>query len=148
MINYKDDGISHINVYSKGATEIGRYLSNFSDCYVSTEDGVFRTVEGYWYWLACKDDRLRHTSGWESKKLGRELRVDDWPKIENFEQKISKAIVQKMTHQWCVDRLLLTSNLPFYHYYVYGSKTIMVQDGNWMLSVITEFRDQLIRGNA
>lgn len=30
MINPLEDGITHINVYSKGATELGRLLTNFA----------------------------------------------------------------------------------------------------------------------
>lgn len=145
MIDPKDDGVSHINVYSKGATELGRYLSNFSDCYIETEHGSFRTVEGYWYWLACHDERLRLTSGWESKQLGRELRAPDWPKIEGFEKNIMKAIMQKMMRPWCSAELAKTGTLPFYHYYVVKGRVVMPKDGLWMIDLIQQFRDELVR---
>jgi hypothetical protein len=44
----KDDGITHINIYSKGKTELGRWLSNFTYHPIETEDGKFDSVEGYW----------------------------------------------------------------------------------------------------
>lgn len=147
MIDPKEDGVSHINIYSKGSTALGRFLSNFSDCRIHTEDGYFRTIEGYWYWLAVGDDRLRKTSGWESKKLGRELMAPDWPKTEGFEQKIMKAIMIKMQTPWCVNQLIRSGTKPFYHYYVYGSKVVIVKDGLWMINLITEFRDELVKGH-
>lgn len=148
MIDPKDDGVSHINIYSKGKTELGRYLTNFSDCYIHTEDGYFQTVEGYWYWLACGDDRLRNTDGWGSKKLGRELRAPDWPKTPDFEKKIMKAIMLKMQKPEVIQLLIESGTKPFYHYYVYGEKVVMVKDGLWMINLITEFRDELVRSKS
>lgn len=71
MIDPNEDGISHINVYSKGRTGIGRFLSNFTFYPIHTVDGEFHSIEGYWYWLTCRDDRLRYLHGYEAKKLGR-----------------------------------------------------------------------------
>ena len=147
MIDPKDDGISHINVYSKAQTELGRFLSNFSDCYVLTKDGNFRTIEGYWYWLGCKDERLRDTKGFESKKLGRELRAPDWNKDPEFEAKIAYAITVKILSSIDCRRLLIQSDpLPLFHYYCYGSKVIMVKDGLWMINLIDHIRRELVEG--
>jgi len=49
-INTKD-GIDHINLYSRGHTELGQYLSNFAYTPIQTEDGRFNSIEAYWYWL-------------------------------------------------------------------------------------------------
>lgn len=144
MIDPKEDGISHINIYSKAQTELGRYLSNFSDCNIETEDGFFRTIEGYWYWLGCGDERLRNLSGWECKKLGRELRAPDWPKTDGFEKKILKAIAEKIcSRPACVTWMVQSGTLPFFHYYSYNGKVIMPKDGLWMIDFITQFRDEL-----
>lgn len=53
MIDYKKDGVDHINIYSKGKTSLGRFLSNFAQADIETEDGNFASIEGYWYWLIC-----------------------------------------------------------------------------------------------
>jgi hypothetical protein len=147
MIDPKDDGVSHINIYSKAQTEIGRWLSNFSDCNVATEDGNFRTIEGYWYWLSVKDDRLRKTNGFESKKLGRELRAPDWVKDPVFYQKISYAIIVKiLSSEWAKAQLIQTGKLPLFHYYVYGHKVNMVKEGLWIVKLIDDLRTELIEG--
>lgn len=145
MVDPNEDGVSHINVYSNGRTELGRYLSNFSDCDIHTEDGFFRTIEGYWYWLSCKDDRLRHTNGFASKQLGRELRAADWPKTREFEKKIGRAIMLKLTQPKTVEMLMKTGSMPFYHYYVYNGRSVMPKDGLWMINLIQEFRDELVK---
>lgn len=147
MIDPNDDGISHINIYSKANTELGKFLSNFSDCYVNTEDGVFRTVEGYWYWLGCKDDRLRNTNGWKSKSLGRELRVSDWNNDPEFERKIAFAITMKiLSSDWCKSQLIYYDPLPLFHYYCYGGKVIMVKEGLWIINLIDHIRSELKSG--
>lgn len=53
MIDHNKDGIDHINIYSKGRTALGRFLSNFAQAEIETEDGEFASIEGYWYWLLC-----------------------------------------------------------------------------------------------
>lgn len=147
MIEAKDDGVSHINIYSKGQTELGRFLSNFSDCYVNIDGQVFRTIEGYWYWLGCKDNRLLKTNGWESKKLGRELQVPDWNKDPEFERKIGYAITLKIiSNEWCKQELIKSKDLPLYHYYTYGTKIMMVKDGLWIINLIAHIRQELIDG--
>jgi hypothetical protein len=37
----EDDGKTHINVYSKGLTELGQFLSNFAEAPAQTPDGEF-----------------------------------------------------------------------------------------------------------
>lgn len=148
MIDPKEDGISHINIYSHGKTALGRWLSNFADCHIHTEDGYFRTVEGYWYWLSTKHEPLRDFPGWQCKKVGRSLRGLDYPKDKEFEYKISKAIVIKILSDVPMQKLLAQSGTtPLFHYYLYESKVIMPKDGLWMISLIDRLRTELIKGD-
>lgn len=91
-----NDGVDHINVYSKGKTALGRFLTNFAYSPIITEDGPFQSIEGYWYWLGCKDDDLRMVHGWEAKQLGRALGASDWQDTGTFKTKIMKAIEAKL----------------------------------------------------
>jgi hypothetical protein len=50
-IDSKQDGINHINIYSKGKTELGRLLTNFARTPIETPFGHFESGEGYWFWL-------------------------------------------------------------------------------------------------
>jgi len=92
-----EDGITHINIYSKGKTEIGRFASNFAFSPFECEDGKFDSIEGYWYWLTInpsnpRRDELRKLYGFEAKRIGRELRGKDWNLDEEFKKKICNAI--------------------------------------------------------
>lgn len=141
---YLKDGIDHINIYSDGATEIGRFLSNFSFSPILTEDGKFASIEGYWYWLGCNHPNknyLRKLSGYEAKRKGREFNSPDWIDDEVFKDKIKKAIRIKINTYPKMLSLLKSSDLPLTHYYIFNGRKINVPKSNW----IVEFIDQIRR---
>lgn len=147
MINPKNDGIDHINIYSKGSTALGRFLSNFADCHIKTEDGYFRTIEGYWYWLSTKHEPLRDFVGWQAKQVGRKLRGKDWDGSPEFQDKISKAIIIKILQdEWAKEQLVKTVQLPLYHYYMYNDQIVMPKDGLWILELIDWLRQEIAKG--
>lgn len=130
------DGLTHVNVYSQGKTELGRFLSNFAQSPIVTEDGSFASIEGYWYWLSCKDDRLRLLHGYSAKALGREVGGKDWMDDAEFKRKICSAIQFKMETPEAKDILKRNSHLlhlPLEHYYVYGNKVIRPKEGKWII---------------
>lgn len=135
------DGVHHINIYSKGKTEIGRWLSNFSYSPIQTKNGDFKSIEGYWYWITTLNDRLRELHGFPAKKLGKEsekiLEVSD----EIFKQKIKDAIdiKLKINPKWVAEKV----NLPLVHYYEYGGKRIEKQEYNWITEHIEMRVNQL-----
>lgn len=143
-----DDGKTHINVYSKGKTELGRKLSNFSRYGFKHPDfGSFDSVEGFWYWYAtgCKYDIFRSSSGIEAKRLGQDL-----PRVQqdDFETRVKEAIFCKVIQnpELCV--LLRNSELPFVHYYYYGDpdqapKVIPLKKYDWMMDELEEIREIL-----
>ena len=141
MIMETIDGVHHINVYSKGKTEIGRWLSNFSYSPIQTKNGNFKSIEGYWYWITTLNDRLRELHGFPAKKLGKEsekiLEVSD----EIFKQKIKDAIdiKLKINPKWVAEKV----NLPLTHYYEYGGKRIEKQEYNWITEHIEMRVNQL-----
>lgn len=121
MIIKGKDGITHINVYSQGDTTLGTWLSNFSYSPICIPgDGEFKSIEGYWYWLSSKDERLRELIGFEAKKLGRSLEKKYI--IDDFEAKIKLAIDIKIKSNSDMMKELYESTLPFCHYYSYGGK--------------------------
>lgn len=137
-MNYKpeDDGKTHINVYSKGLTELGQFLSNFADAPALTPDGEFASIEGYWYWLSCRDDRLRKLSGWLAKSVGRRSKGKDWIKSADFKERIKTAIRMKLEAYPDMYAELKACKLPLTHYYVYGSKVTNVPKAKWIIDYI------------
>ncbi len=139
------DGVDHLNIYSKGATALGRALSNFADLGVSTVDGEFASIEGYWYWLSVKPgtprrDDLRFSTGWQAKALGRELRGQDWVGVPDFKLRIVNAMVAKLILHPTLREALAKSTLGFTHYYVYGDKRVTPDDGQWIIDTWEHLR--------
>jgi len=144
------DGTDHINIYSKGQTELGRFLSNFSHSPIMTEDGLFQSVEGYWYWIGLRHEGLRHLSGFQAKQFGKELRVHTTPFIlseEDFKLKIEKACRIKIQGNPVMLSLFTKTSLPFKHYYVMNGR--VVDAGyEWILEMWNRIRLNLVTSHT
>ena len=133
------DGKNHINIYSKGWTELGRFLSNFANCSIATEDGPFNSIEGYWYWLSTRDDSLRTLYGYNAKKIGNKLTKHFILLQHDFQEKIRQACWIKLHTNPQMLFKFKQSVLPFTHYYTFNDKIV---DGGhkWILNMWTYFR--------
>lgn len=126
-INPENDGIDHINIYSKGMTNLGRDLTNFSPIgFKHPEYGKFNSVEGFWYWLSCNDhprrDDLKVKYGYKAKQLGKEiLNLVGRRSVGSYTDKILNAITYKILQNNDLLEALKESVLPLQHYYVYGT---------------------------
>jgi hypothetical protein len=143
----ENDGTTHINVYSKANTDLGRFLSNFSGPPVDTDDGTFRTVEGYWQWLRTPEDwagreAFREADGWEAKRLSKRVKdeCEDRPKVDRaFKRKIGRAILDKILKSGYTDAFA-ESELPFEHYYVFGDRQVRGSH-QWLMGVLEHIRE-------
>lgn len=134
MINPDNDGVDHINVYSKGKTDLGQQLSNFyRSIFILPDHGMFKSVEGYWFWLATgmRHITLRYASGHFAKAEGSKLEKFH---VEGFEEKIKAAISAKIYQNPDLERALKESTLPLEHYYCYG------KDGNYRVIELPKYR--------
>lgn len=151
-----NDGVDHINIYSRGRTELGQLLSNFACTpFTLQDDGKFISVEGYWYWLVTgnQHDRLRRLCGFRAKQIGRELRaivsnVDDGAMTSQpeFQQKIKAALAAKLDQTPYLKFLMLDSKLPFAHYYVFQG---VKKDAGfeWVVQAWEDLRAELKRNS-
>lgn len=145
MVNPEEDGITHINVYSKGKTKLGRQLSNFSySQFTHPEDGEFCSIEGYWYWLSSGDNKLRKLYGYQAKKYGRKVGGLDWPvkNEDEFRRKIRLAIKAKFNRNSGMREEFLKNVLPLKHYYVYGDKVVEPKEGTWVIEYLEQLKDE------
>ena len=145
-----EDGITHLNVYSKGKTALGRFLSNFTLFPQDLPEGRFNSIEGYWYYLQAPDspqrEKLQTLHGFEAKKWGRSLisLVKDLQTHHNvnFQTKILMAIKDKILSGPLLDEFKMSS-LPFAHYYVMSGKVITTTNSNFILDFLTKLRKEL-----
>ena len=149
-----DDGVLHINAYSKSGCELGRMLSNFAHSTFEVPDhGLFDSVEGYWYWLLAvatdeKRDKLRHMSGFVAKKYGRTLLPpeDCLHVVKDFQDRIKVALRCKLKQNKHILNALYLSTLPIVHYYYYGDKSnckVTVPGGEWVWAEYELLRSML-----
>lgn len=144
----KDDGVTHINIYSKGRTALGRELSNFAHTpFNHPKYGFFASVEAFWYYLGtgCKHQELRQLYGMSAKSVGRLL---EQVPIENFEGEIEDAIVYKIEQHPRILKGILENKLPYTHYLVFGSHDYKIvdktDDSQFMLRAIERVKQKYI----
>ncbi len=144
-MNPREDGITHINVYSKAATELGVFLSNFYPVDLEIGGEHYRSIEAYWYslWAASVvteaitaggayrnlQAKVKASHGYQAKLLGKsliklayggEVPKDNEP-TESFKKKILAAIRLKLLSDPKYLELFKQSSLPFAHYYYFGT---------------------------
>lgn len=145
-----DDGSTHINVYSRGRTELGRILTHFAHTPVDLPDhGWFASLEAYWYWLQCTDEhareQLRPLHGYRAKKVGRHLRVPDFGRADEleFRRSIARATRAKICQTPGLAHAVAESTLPFVHYYLYPSRIVIPRNCGWIMETLEYYRHRL-----
>lgn len=141
------DGVTHINIYSKGRTELGRLLSHFTHTpFTHPYYGPFHSMEGFWYYIkaAEQDDTLRTLWGRQAKDYGKRK-----PSLrrENFKELIIEANFHKIDQTPELKRLMADSALPFDHYYLFGEEPVFVRPPGfgWLVEGFEEIRQHLRR---
>lgn len=141
MFNPKTDGVDHLNVYSKGQTELGRWMSNFTKEPITTVYGQFQSVEGYWYWLGNPNEQLRTLHGFAAKQLGRSLPRIAIRSENEFQSLIRDALYTKAKRRPDMVAKLRKCTLPLAHYYVFGNPPVVKDAGHqWILDCWDEIR--------
>lgn len=141
-IDPSKDGITHINMYSKGITALGKWLSHFTYAPFNHPDlGCFNSIEGLWYYVSTgqKDETLRNMFGYNAKTFGRNLpRVQ----VEDFEEIIKKGIRAKFEAHPVYKDLFTHSELKLKHYYKYGDSNAKIYDlsHQWYVKFYEELR--------
>lgn len=154
----QQDGVTHINIYSRGKTDVGRALSNFTyGPFTHPEFGAFVSVEGFWYWVGAEDgperERLRNLFGPSAKMIGSSI-----PGIpmeeEDFRQLVREAMRCKIEQNPAIRRLFVESTLPFDHYYVcferdfrepsgYRTWPVKKKKHQWQLDFLEQLRCEM-----
>lgn len=148
-INYSQftpttDGINHINIYSRGRTELGRWLSHFQNHPIQTEDGPFVSIEGYWYWLESFHDSLRTVSGIDAKQLGKSLRpsyiVGDIRPDDKTNKIIRATKIKLDTMPDNIIEQFYASNLPLIHAYIHNNAYTVQYSMDGIIAFISQYR--------
>lgn len=135
LYNPVDEGITHINIYSKAKTELGLLSTNFAKTPIDhPEFGHFESLEGLWYWLASgkKHDVLRTLYGYKAKQIGKSFENINNP---NFQKEFESGLEVKLQSYPKITELLESNPLPIIHYYWFGTlddhRLVIPKDGDW-----------------
>jgi len=151
-VNPNNDGVDHINVYSGGKTELGKFLSNFAKTPIQTPEGLFQSVEGYWHYLGTNHpdrDQLKKLYGNRARTLGKEMREEYPAHLKStpnyFRDKIAGAIKVKLLNNTEMLQALQENKLPLRHYYVFGGKPVEPNEDRWVLAVIDDLAKNVLK---
>ncbi len=154
----ENEGIDHINVYSKSQLELGRQLTNFAHTPFTCLDGGFESVEGYWYYLVTgsSEPRFKSLFGFKAKAEGKQLIAslgndeDRWIKSSPvFISKIKAALWFKILQNVEIAAGLANSKLPLTHYYWYGKNIdkpdniVYLPQYQWIIDELELIRQKL-----
>lgn len=145
METFLNDGKDHINIYTKGKTFLGRFLSNLYPAPVETKkSGYFYSAEALWYYLTREDSECFRNikDPFTCKTVGRmkpKKKID----MKYVYSEMSEAIKYKVANNEPVKRMLRSSDKPFTHYYEYGGKKIFPQNQEWLSESVENLRKEL-----
>lgn len=134
------DGITHINGYSQGRTELGRLITNFAHTPVEIWEKEFGSLEAAWHYYQtglCHDD-LCSLYGYNAYKASRK-----YPFVQAMTREVYIELFRaKLTQTLQLRKLLSESVLPLTHYYEYSGKVVW-NEWLWIAEVWMEFRQEL-----
>lgn len=146
------DGVNHINIYTRGKTELGRMLSNLADVSIDHPVyGYFRSLEAFYYWLSTgkRHNELCKMDGFAAKKTGSTL-----TSVFNasFQNEFAYGLYLKATQNHGLRKLLMESTLPFTHYYWYGTppnlpKIVRRDEHDWQVEEWEAIRERIKIGH-
>lgn len=159
-----EDGETHINIYSKGATTLGRFLSHFTRSDTLTAHGRFQSLEGYYHYLRgfisiagdskydlSRLEDLRHVDGSFAQSLGRWIRNDlqksglRYRELDEvFFGHFREATMAKIVNSDFANEFA-ESTLPFTHYYIIDKGMIYHHPRfDWLSNMLEDIRDELV----
>ena len=142
------DGVTHINIWILGKTELGKMLAHFYHMpFKHPRLGPFNSMEGLWHYVKTeeKDDTLRALSGIKAKDYGKKLTRRH---VKDFHAIINAANFYKIEQNPRLVQLMVESDLPFEFYYLFGPDNIKITPPGytWLVDGFEEIRRMLKEG--
>ena len=155
MLLNSQDGIDHINIYSKGKSTLGKRLTNMFPFNFTFDGLIFKSVEHAWHYYKFIDYNpdvatqiFETNSPYDALKIARANATEDTSSVvltNEFRSLIKEVIKQRIMEDESLIILLRNSWLPFEHYYVYGADKIQDQSDKyaWLIYIFDDIRAEL-----
>ncbi len=157
-----NDGVDHINVFTKGKTKLGRNLTNISNLSIDMGVlGTFASMEALWFYGRIKmqglmthgiKEEIRVMRGWDAKRAMSDFPFKDISEVltvdaeDTFKELIKSGLRKKLEQHHWLRKELKRSTLPLAHYYYYGKgDKVVVRDAGhkWVITYLEELRSIL-----
>lgn len=147
--NPKDEGVTHVNIYSGSTLRLGRLLSHFAETpFTHPEYGRFQCMEGFYHYISkgMRHEFLRTADGFSARRFGERLSAVNHPA---FYAVINQGNVYKTLQNPDVMEAIMNThtNLPFIHAYRHGGPGNMryFYPGGYPIDLaFTEIRSSLL----
>lgn len=160
MSDFKRDneGVDHINVFSKSKTQLGRLLSNFAHTPFTVSDGSFESVESWWYWKKMINinktvlfpifteehlSTIKNLIGKEAKEYFRSLFEDGEGDYRPTKNELKEVYLQKLKEHPEITEMLLKNQLPIAHYYMMFDKQVNADSTLWTAKLWEEIASEI-----
>lgn len=146
-----EEGLTHINSYSKSNLEVGRLLSNFAEIELDSRYGKFSNIEAYWAYLVTGSTGIdEYTSPLQARIIMATETSDQEMQCssEEFPILIRDAIRHKLNANkefLLNDEYFNNIQLPITHYWVYNGKVVDLskrKSTTILLDSIDEWRNE------
>lgn len=140
------DGIDHINIDSRGRTELGKQLTHMHrQDFLHPEFGPFRSVEGLIGFIrsGAQEDEFHWLHGMEARHRSRNLESEF---IKGFREIVMEANYFKIVQNDELRDAFIACTLPFDHYYLLetNGRPIRPMAAAWLVPAFEDLR-KLIR---
>ena len=142
---FKVDGQDHINIWEKGQTKLGQFLSHGSHSpFHHPVLGMFNNVESFWHYIRSqeRDDRIRTMNNIGAKKFSTQLHT---VKVPNFYAIIMDTNYIKLKEYPEMLTLFKENELPLEMYFIYKDKGVRIRPSFavWVLEGFKEIKKAL-----
>lgn len=142
---WKQDGEDHINIWERGATDIGRFLTHNSNFHFTHNlFGRFANMECFWHYIQSdeRDDRVRTLTGQQLKNFAKKMTQI---RVQNFRAIIMDSNYQRIMKYPAVVQSMRDTTLPFDCYYVDKATKLRTRPSffNWFVMGMEEIRSAI-----
>jgi hypothetical protein len=140
------DGVDHINISTRSATEFGIILDQFQNTpFEHPVYGFFSSIEAMWQYLrsANKDNRIRTIVGYRAKPNNDS---NNFIHVDDFRYIIMNATWHKIQQYPVIYQEMKDSTLPFDMYFLYKNNPkvrIRTKAAFWMVMGMEEIRKSI-----
>lgn len=107
------DGKDYIRIHTKGVTELGRLLSEYSDTYIETRWGKFRTIAGLSAFLRTGCNNPEIYKAMNRMQVIAHMKTASTVPNPNYNRSMKAALHSYVIRNERLKELLVGSELPF-----------------------------------